>query len=175
VWIWERTEIISLQKICKYFSNQCSPISERADISGRLPDFPPFYKLSLHPHTKPVTTVLRKYMNRTCGVFVVADTKSTPHLPSAATWYKPWRRVPFFGCWSALSIIFMVHPHACCRSERTTDVLRSAHVRPGHQDTSYGPHGPFAPELNLPGVVFEWPFGKQGIPNRGSNAGLPEV
>ena len=38
------------------------------------------------------------------------------------------------------SIIFLVHPHACCRSERIFDELRSAHVRPGHQDTSYGLH-----------------------------------
>jgi len=55
------------------------------------------------------------------------------------------------------------------------NVSRSAHVSPGHQDTIYSPHGPFAPALNLSGVVFEWPFGKQSIPSRGSNAGLQEV
>ena len=55
------------------------------------------------------------------------------------------------------------------------NVSRSAHVSSGHHDTSYSPRGPFASALKLPGVVFVWPFGKQSIPSRGSNAGLQEV
>ena len=118
----------------------------------RLPEFPPLYKPSLHPHTKPITTVLWKYTNRTCGVFVVADTKATPHLPSAETWYKPWRHVPFVGfglldhflgpptCLLSVRTYLWRVTVCTCQAWSPRYKLRFAHVRPGHQDTSYGLH-----------------------------------
>ena len=137
-----------------------------------LPEFPPLYKLSLHPHTKPVTTVLWKYTNRTCGVFVVAQQNLTWHLQQHGINHGGMFRLLGVGLLCP-SFSWSTHMPAVGHNVSLT-CYGSAHVMPCHQDTSYSPHGPCAPALNLHGVVFEWPVGKKGVPSRGSNAGLRE-
>lgn len=109
-------------------TENCNIIFKLNNTNGSPPVF--FYKLSLRSDTMPVTRLWHEYTNRTRGVFLVATTNGT-HSHIHYDQKQPHRLVPF------LSIVSLVDPHLCCRSQRTFHTLRCGHLWNVHETSLY--------------------------------------
>ena len=123
----------------KYFSNQRSPISGTTTISGRLPEFPPLHQLSLHPHTKPVATVLRKVHEQNMWRVRGSRYKSNTSLTICSNMVQTMEACSV--CWVLFCSVHHFHgPPTCLLSVRTCHVLHMSVLVTKTQSTALMDH-----------------------------------